>query len=102
MKCGGTFSKGHLAVCQAKDTSCTVCKFECNFTRLCKSRRRNVNIVNTQIVDNADFNPSGYSDVNLDHVNKEWCGVINAWSESGQSENNDYSVLNKTTIFDDY
>ena len=30
-----------------------------------------------------------------------FCGIINAWSESGQSENDDYSVLNVTTIFDD-
>ena len=24
MECGGTFSKGHLAVCPAKDTTCTL------------------------------------------------------------------------------
>ena len=33
-------------------------------------------------------------------MDRECCGVINAWSESGQSENDDYSVLNVTTIFD--
>ena len=32
-------------------------------------------------------------------MDRECCGVINAWSESGQSENDDYSVLNVTTIF---
>ena len=33
--------------------------------------------------------------------NREFGGVINAWSELGHSENDDYSVLNITTIFDD-
>ena len=100
MKCGGLFSKGHLAVCPAKDTTCTSCKFKGHFTRLCRSRRKNVNIVNTQIVDNTDFNPSDIQDVNTDLMDRECCGVINAWSESGQSENDDYSVLIVTTIFD--
>ena len=58
IKCGGTFSKGHLAVCPAKDTTCTSCKYKGHFTRLCRSRRRSVNKVNNQIVDNTDFNPS--------------------------------------------
>ena len=35
-----------------------------------KSRRKNVNIVNTQIVNNADYNPSDHPDVNMDHVNR--------------------------------
>ena len=99
MKCGGTFSKGHLAVCPAKNTTCTSCKFKGHFTRLCRYCRKNVNIVNTQIVDNTEFNPSDIPDVNTDHIDRERCGVINAWSESGQSENDDYSVLNVTTIF---
>ena len=71
MKCRGTFSKGHLAVCLAKDTTCTSCKYKGHFTRLCKSRRKSVNIVNTQIVDNVDFNPSDHPD-----VNRERCDVI--------------------------
>ena len=100
MKCGGTFSKGHLAVCPAKDTTCTSWKYKGHFTRLCKSRRRNLNILNNQIVDNTNLNPSDIPDVNTDHVNRECCGVINAWLESGQSENDDYSVLNVTTVFD--
>ena len=99
MKCGGIFSKGHLAVCPAKDTICTSCKFKGHFTRLCRSRRKNVNIVNIHIVDNTDFNPSDILDVNTDHMDKECYGVMNAWSESGQSENDDYSVINATTIF---
>ena len=99
MNCGGIFSKGHLAVCPAKDTTCTSCKYKSHFTRLCRSRRKNVNIVNCQIVDNTDFNPSDIPDVNTHHVDRKCCGVINAWSESGQSDNDDYSVL--TTIFDE-
>ena len=101
MKCGGTFSKGHLAVCPAKDTTCSSCIYKGNFIRLCRSRRKNVNFVNSQIVDDTDFNPSDIPDVNKDHVDRECCGVINAWSVSGQSENDDYSVLNVTTIFDE-
>ena len=101
MKCGGIFSKGHLAVCPAKDTTCTSCKYKGHFTRFCRSRRKNVNIVNSQIVDNTDFNPSNILDLKTDHVDRECCGVINVWSESGQSENDDYSVLNVTTIFDE-
>ena len=31
---------------------------------------------------------------------KEFCGVINAWTEAGLSDNEDYSVLNVTTVFD--
>ena len=100
MKCGGTFSKRHLAICPAKKISCTTCKYKGHFTKLCKSRCKNVNIVNTQIVDNRDFNPSDHPDVNMDHVIRECCGLINAWPESGQSDNDYYSALNVTTIFD--
>ena len=91
MKCGGTFSKGQPAVCPAKYTTCTSCKYKGHFTRLCKSRRRNVNIVNNQNVD-TDLNLSDFPDMNTDLVNIECCGVINAWSESGQSENDDYCI----------
>ena len=58
-------------------------------------------MVNTQIVDNTDFSPSDHADVNSDHVNREFCGVIKSWLESGQSENDNYFVLNITSIFDD-
>ena len=68
MNCGGTFSKGHLAVCPAKDTSYSSCKFKGNLTRICKPRRKNVDIVNTYNVDKTDFNPSDHPDVNMDHV----------------------------------
>ena len=85
----------------AKDTTCTTCKYRGHFTRLFKSRRKNVNIVDRQIVKNTDCNyPSEQPDVNNDRANRECCGVSNAWSESGQSDNDDYSVLNVTTIYD--
>ena len=57
--------------------------------------------MNVQIVDNADSNPSEHPDASLDHVTRECCGVINAWSESGKSETDDCSVLNVTTMFED-
>ena len=95
MKCGGTCSKGHLAVRPAKDTTFTSFKYRGHFTRLCKTRRKNVNIVDSQIVHKTDCNyPSEQPIVNNDPVNRECCGVISAWSESGQSDNDDYSVLN--------
>ena len=72
MKYGGTFSNEHLAVCPAKDTACTSCKYKGHFTRLCK----NVNIVNTQIVDTADYNPSGYLNVNSDHLKRKCFCVV--------------------------
>ena len=73
-------------------------KYKGHFTKFCKSRRKNVNFVNTYIVDNTDCNPSNHRDVNSDHVNREFSGVTNAWSESGQRENDDYSVLNVTIL----
>ena len=89
---GGTFSKRHLAVCPAKDITCTSWKYRENFVRLCKSNRKNVNCVDSQIVHNTDCNyPSEQPDVNNDPVSREYCGVINAWSESEQSNNDDYS-----------
>ena len=75
MKCDGTFSKGHLAGCPAKETTCTSGNFKGHFTRLCKLRRKNVNIVNTYIVDNTDFNPSDHPDVNMDHDISTFCPV---------------------------
>ena len=101
MRCGGTFSKGHLAVCPAKDTTCTSCKYRGLFTRRCKARSKNLNIVDSQNVNNTDCNYSSEQpDVNNDRANRECCGVIIAWSESGQSNNDDYSVLNVTTTYD--
>ena len=31
---------------------------------------------------------------------QETCGVINAWNENGQSDDDDYSVLSARTIYD--
>ena len=88
-------------MCLAKDKTCTSCKNRGHFTRLCKSRRKNVNIVGSQIVPKTDCNyPSEKPDLKNDHLNRKCCGVINSWSESGQSDNDDYSVLNVTTIYD--
>ena len=56
MKCGGIFSKGHLAVGPAKDTNRTSCKNHEHFIRLCKSGRKNVIIVDSQTVHNTDCN----------------------------------------------
>ena len=81
MKRGGTFSKEHLAVCPAKDTTCTSCKNRGHFTRLCISRRKNrvVNNIDSQIVQNTDCDyPSEQRDLNNDRVNRKCCGVINA------------------------
>ena len=32
---------------------------------------------------------------------KKFCGRLNAWTEEGTSDNDDYSVLNIRTIYDD-
>ena len=54
MKCDGTLSKGHLTGFLAKDTTCISCKNCGHFTRLCKSRSKNVNNVDSQLVHNSD------------------------------------------------
>ena len=70
-KCGGNFSKRHLAVCCAKDTACTTYKYRGHSTRLCKSRRKKVNIVDSRIVNNTDCNyPSEQPDVNNINLKK--------------------------------
>ena len=90
------FLQGHLAVCPSKDTTNTSCKYRVRFIRLCKHRRKEANIADSQIVHKTDCDyPSKQPD-----VYREFCGVINAMSESGQSDNNDYPVLNVTTIHD--
>ena len=100
MKCDGKFSKGHLAVCLAKNTTFTSCNYRHFTTGLCKTHRKIVNI-DSQIVYNTDCNyPSEQPNVKNDRLNREYCGVINAWSESGESDYDDYSVLNETTSYD--
>ena len=99
MKCDGKFSKGHLAVCLAKNTTCKSCNNR-NFTRgLCNTHRKIVNI-DVQTVYNTYCNyPSEQPVVNNERLNREYCGVINAWSESGEIDYDDYSVLNETTSY---
>ena len=93
-------AKGHLAKCPAKDVICISCNFKRHSTKNCKSRRRNVSIVNIPgILNTGIANPSDNNPVVNNHVEKECCGVINAWLETGKSDNDDYSVLNVTTIF---
>ena len=86
--CGGTFSSVNLAVCPAKDTTCTSGNYNDDFTRFCKSRSKKINILNIQIINTTDFNyHSDQPDVNNDFVNGEGCGVITARSEPEQSDN---------------
>ena len=73
-------------MCASKDRTCTSCKYLVHFTRLCISRRKNVNIVDSRVEHNTDCNyPSEQPDVNNDCVNIEYGGVINAWSESDRA-----------------
>ena len=51
---GGTFSKFILAIRLAKDTNCTYGKYK-GFIRLYESRRKNVNVVNIQLVSTTNF-----------------------------------------------
>ena len=44
--------------------------------------------------------PSDVTGVNIDLVYREFCGVINVWSEGGQIDNETFLTLNETTIFD--
>ena len=86
--CGGSFSLVKLAVCPAKDTICTSGNYNGDFTRFCKSRSKNINIVNIRIINTTDFNyPFRSARRNKDFVNREGCGVITARSEPEQSDN---------------
>ena len=69
MKCGGTVSEGQLTVCPAKETNCLSCKHRGLFTRICKSRRKNLNIIDSLTVNNTDCNyPLEQPDVNNNRV----------------------------------
>ena len=62
--------------------------------------KKNVKIVNNNEIVNTDFvKPSDQPAVSR-HVQKAFCGVNNAWSDTVQSKNDDYLLLNVTTIFD--
>ena len=93
------FSKGHLNVCPAKKIVCNTCKYKGHFGRLCKSKGKKpaLNIVDEAV--NSQY--CSYSPEDLQARSKEnFCGVINAWTEEGTSDNDDYSVLNIRTIYD--
>ena len=100
MKCGNTFTKGHLNVCPAKDITCKNCNYKGHFAKLCKSRnkRPTVNNVSNNFVntENCTYTPPENSWME----EKESCDVINAWNEYGQSDDDDFSVLSVRTIYD--
>ena len=100
MKCGNTFTKGHLNVCPAKDITCKNCNYKGHFAKLCKSRnkRPTVNNVSNNFVntENCTYTPPENSWME----EKESCDVINAWNEYGQSDADDFSVLSVRTIYD--
>ena len=99
MKCGNAFTKGHLNVCPAKEIVCNICKYKGHFGRLCKSKGRKpaVNIVDEAVnSQNCSYSPE---DLQM-RSEENFCGVINAWTEEGISDNDDYSVLNIRTIYD--
>ena len=99
MKCWNAFTKGHLNVCPAKEIVCNICKYKGHFGRLCKSKGRKpaVNIVDEAVnSQNCSYSPE---DLQV-RSEENFCGVINAWTEKGISDNADYSVLNIRTIYD--
>ena len=96
MKCGNAFTKGHLNECPAKEIICNICK---HFGRLYNSKGRKP-AVNT-VEESVNSQNCSYSPEDLQARSKEnFCGVINAWTEEGISDNDDYSVLNIRTIYD--
>ena len=99
MKCGNAFTKGHLNVFPAKEKICNICKHKGHFARLCKSKGRKPVVNNVENVNNpyCSYSPEE-PQVN---TNEKFCGVINAWTEEGTSDNDDYSVLNFRTLYDD-
>ena len=99
LKCGNAFTKGHLNVCPAKEIVCNICKYKGHFGRLCKSKGRKL-AVNT-VEETANSQNCSHSPEDLQARSEEnLCGVINAWTEEGISDNDDCSVLNIRTIYD--
>ena len=100
MKCGNTFTKGHLNDCPAKDITCKSCNYKGHFAKLCKSRnkRPTVNTVSDNYVntENCTYAPPENSWTE----DQEICDVINAWNEYKQSDNDNFSVLSVRTIYD--
>ena len=99
MKCRNAFTKGHLNMCPAKEIACNNCKYKGLFGRLCKSKGRKpaVNIVDEAVnTQNCSYSPEDLQA----RSEENFCGVINAWTDEGISDNDDYSVLNIRTIYD--
>ena len=99
MKCGNAFTKGHLNMCPAKEIVCNICKSKEHFRRLCKSKGRKP-AVNT-VDETVNSQNCSYSPEDLQARSEEnFCGVINAWTDKGINDNDDYSVPNIRTIYD--
>ena len=97
MKSRNPFTKGHLNICPVKDITCKNCNYKGPFAKFCKSRnkRPSVNIVsdNHVITENCIYIPPESSC----SENQETCGVINAWKENGQSDDDNISGLTVRT-----
>ena len=100
MKSGNAFTKGHLNVCPAKVKICTIWKYKGHFGKLCKSKKRRLDVINVEEnVNNQNFPCSPEDSLVNSEVN--FCGVIiNAWTEERTSDNDDHSVLNIRSIYD--
>ena len=99
MECGNAFTKGHLNACPVKQKIYFICKYKRHFGRLCRSkgRRPSVKIVK-ETVNNQ--NCSYYPEVPQATTYENFCGVIEAWTEEGTGDSDDYSVLNIRRIYD--
>ena len=100
MKCENAFTKEHLNVCPAKEIICNFCKYKGHFGRLCESKERRPVVNNVE----ENVNNPNCSDSPEDpqlNTDENLCGVINAWTEEGTSDNDYYSVLNIRAIYDD-
>ena len=86
-------------MCPAKEIDCNICKYKGHFGRLCKSKGTKP-AVNT-VDESVNSQSCSYSQENLQaRSNENFCGVINAWTEEGTSDNDNYSVLNIRKIYD--
>ena len=98
MNCGNPFTAGYLNFCPAREVNCQICNYEGYFAKLFKSKtkRPSVNIVNDSVhTENCKYVQSEDSWSSKE----EKCGVINAWNQSCQSDDDDYSVLSVRTKF---
>ena len=55
-KCDENLMKGHQYVCLAKEATCQICKNKDHFNKSCKPKRKNVSIVNSEIVTSTEEN----------------------------------------------